>query len=217
MASDGHNDLIWSSDEEESGSNLVFDNLNDIVPSQQSLSEDQPHEPDHDAHGTDTIERGTEDSGDVQNRPRNLADFAIQPGIRGKKRKKLCGHGCPDCVAYLKTRYRSVSELARVLNDRSRHRSTALPNTTTFELNYGNRPPTPPGFWSLDMPTTPEAIEQGLMRDETIRQQSHKSDGDRSPSQDFTGEVVLEPAIDVEEHSNNNELGRNEITVLDDS
>ncbi|KAK3729257.1 hypothetical protein QZH41_008434, partial [Actinostola sp. cb2023] len=71
---------------------------------------------------------------------------------RGKRRWKDPGYPCRDCEAY----YQSFSEeeRARRIQSSCRHRSENRP-----------APKTPPGFWDIDFPSTPEYMASGAMLD----------------------------------------------------
>ncbi|XP_031573754.1 DNA endonuclease RBBP8-like [Actinia tenebrosa] len=73
---------------------------------------------------------------------------------RGRERWRDPAYTCRDCEAY----YASYSqeERERRVQTSCRHRSEHRP-----------APRTPPGFWSIDFPTSPEILASGMMIDAT--------------------------------------------------
>lgn len=91
-----------------------------------------------------------------------------QPTKRKTDRAQLAAYDCSEsCHNYYKSLGLSAEELAKRMKNCSRHRGT-----------WAERPVTPPGFWNPNMPSTPEAIENGSMIDsEYIRQTQQKNGG----------------------------------------
>lgn len=86
--------------------------------------------------------------------------------VRKKEdRAKLDAYDCPDCSNWYEAFNLSEKALQERMKKCSRHRGT------TGRLV---RSSTPPGFWDPNMPSTPEAIEQGMM---TVRNIEANGDG----------------------------------------
>lgn len=80
--------------------------------------------------------------------------------VRNKvDRAKLEAYDCSKCAAYYKSLNLTDEQMKEKLHKCSRHRGTTGKVTGSS---------TPPGFWDVKMPTTPEAIEQGMVKIGTV-------------------------------------------------
>lgn len=81
-------------------------------------------------------------------------EYVIENVRKKKDRAKLEAYDCHCCTGYYKALNLTDEEQQERMKKCSRHRGT------TGRLAASS---TPPGFWNVEMPTTPEAIEQGMM------------------------------------------------------
>ena len=132
------------------------EDANEIPPQTSTVEED----PEHNGNPSVTKQR-TRKSRPMKlevhvDKRKNKGDnqFIIENVRNKEKRAKLEGYDCHECGNYYDSFNLTDEERQKRVKKCSRHRGT------TGRLV---RSSTPPGFWDHRMPSTPEAIEQGMM------------------------------------------------------